>query len=180
MHERRYSAEIERLRSPERVERLEVERVVDLCLRGRMAATVLDAGTGSGLFAEAFAQMGMVVTGLDANPQMIIAARALVPAAEFKEATVESIPFAEKSFDIVFLGLVLHEADHVGQALSECKRTARQRVCILEWAYRQEDFGPPLEHRLQSEDVLMMARRAGFHKSEVITLKSLLLYVLEV
>lgn len=143
-------------------------------------ASVLDVGTGSGLFAEQFVEVGMVVTGLDVNPHMIAAARALVPAADFKEATVESIPFADRSFDIVFLGLVLHEADHVEQALSECRRTARRRVCVLEWAYREEDFGPPLEHRLKPEDVLTMAKRTGFHKSDVITLKSLLLYVLEV
>ena len=37
---------------------LEVERVVDLCLEMSPMADLLDIGTGSGLFAEAFAAPG--------------------------------------------------------------------------------------------------------------------------
>ena len=58
--EKRYSREIERLRSPERVARLEVERVVPLALAGLPGLkTVLDIGAGSGLFAEQFAALGI-------------------------------------------------------------------------------------------------------------------------
>ncbi len=52
MHEKRFSGDINRLRSPERQERLEVERVTGLCLEGIFPKTMLDIGTGSGLFAE--------------------------------------------------------------------------------------------------------------------------------
>ncbi len=180
MHERRYNAEIDRLRSPERTERLEVPRVIDLCLEGAHMHTVLDVGTGSGLFAEGFAKEGVAVTGIDAKLEMIEVSRKLVPEAEFEQATVESIPFADKSFDLVFLGFVLHEADDAEQALRECKRCAKHRVSVLEWAYREEDFGPPLEHRLRSEDLLSMANKLGFKSTAVITLKRLLLYQFQV
>lgn len=176
MHERRYSAEIERLRSKDRIERLEVERVVDLCLEGKGRSTVLDVGTGSGLFAEQFVRKGASVTGIDPNPEMLAAARLFVPEAKFEQATVEAIPFPDKSFDIVFLGVVLHEADDVRRALSECRRVARGSVEILEWAYREEDFGPPLEHRLEPQAVLAMAEEAGFRSRDVHPLKHLLLY----
>ncbi len=131
MHERRYNAEIDRLRSPERTKRLEVPRVIELCLEEARVHTVLDVGTGSGLFAEGFAKKGIAVTGIDANLEMVEISRKLVPGAEFEQATVESIPFADKSFDLVFLGLVLHEADDAEQALKECKRCARQSVSVL-------------------------------------------------
>jgi ubiquinone/menaquinone biosynthesis C-methylase UbiE len=180
MHERRYNAEIDRLRSPERTERLEVPRVIDLCLEGAHMRTVLDVGTGSGLFAEGFAKKGIAVTGIDAKLEMVEVSRKLVPGAEFEQATVESIPFADKSFDLVFLGLVLHEADDVEQALKECRRCARHSVSVLEWAFREEDFGPPLEHRLKSEDVVSMAKKLGFKSTSVITLKKLLLYHFQV
>lgn len=176
MHERRYSAEIDRLRSPERTERLEVPLAIDLCLKGAQVHTVLDVGTGSGLFAEGFAKRGVAVTGIDAKLEMIEVSRKLVPEAKFEQATVESIPFADKSFDLVFLGLVLHEADDAEKALSECKRCAKLSVRVLEWAYRDEDFGPPLEHRLKSEDLVAMAKKLGFKSIAVVPLKQLLLY----
>jgi hypothetical protein len=47
---------------------------------------------------------------------------------------------------------------------------------VLEWNYRQEEFGPPLEHRLKSEDVVAMAKQVGFHGTELIPLRDLLLY----
>ncbi len=55
--------QIERLRSPERLERLEVERVVSLALEGPLLRSVIDIGTGTGVFAEAFARHGLAVTG---------------------------------------------------------------------------------------------------------------------
>ena len=53
MHERKFNREIERLRDPERVARMEVPRVVDLSLEGiPLNGRVLDIGSGSGLFSE--------------------------------------------------------------------------------------------------------------------------------
>ena len=50
--------QVERLRTPERVARLEVERVIDLALSGLAARSVLDVGIGSALFSEAFFGVG--------------------------------------------------------------------------------------------------------------------------
>ena len=93
MHERRYNAAIERLRNPERVALLEIERVVGLSLEGLTPANVLDVGTGSGLFAEAFAKRGLAVTGIDTNPDMLAAAKVFVPSGGFVQATFEELPF---------------------------------------------------------------------------------------
>jgi ribosomal protein L11 methylase PrmA len=59
MHEKRFEGDIDRLRTPERVERLDVERVVDLCLEKVKVHSVLDVGTGSALFAESFSKRGL-------------------------------------------------------------------------------------------------------------------------
>jgi ubiquinone/menaquinone biosynthesis C-methylase UbiE len=176
MHERRFQGEIARLRSPERIERLEVERVVGLCLEGVHITSVLDVGTGSGIFAEGFAEKANTVVGIDANLEMIKVSKKLVPKAVFQLAMVESIPFADKSFDLVFLGLVLHESDDAQKALLESKRCAKRTVVVLEWPYKQEEVGPPLEHRLKSEDVVAIAKRVGFTAITITPLKDLLLY----
>ncbi|TSA15455.1 class I SAM-dependent methyltransferase [bacterium] len=176
MHERRFQAEIERLRLPERIERLEVERVISLSLEGGRVKSILDVGTGSGIFAEGFAKKIATVVGIDANPEMIKVSKGLVPNAIFQLATAESIPFEDKSFDLVFLGLVLHEADDAQKALSESKRCAKRSVVVLEWPYKQEEMGPPLAHRLKSEDIVAMAKIVGFKAITIIPLKDLLLY----
>ena len=45
----RFTGEIERLRTPERVARVEVGRVAELCLSGLQARSMLDVGTGTGV-----------------------------------------------------------------------------------------------------------------------------------
>jgi len=104
MHERRFNGEVERLRAPQRLALLEVDRVVDLCLKSIKAKNVLDVGTGSGIFAEAFSKRGMNVTGIDPNPEMLKAAKEFAPVGTFLQGTVEEIPLDDKSFDIIFLG----------------------------------------------------------------------------
>jgi len=176
MHERRFHGEVERLRAPQRFALLEVERVVDLCLEGIQAMTVLDVGTGSGIFAEAFSKRGIELTGIDPNPEMLKAAQEFVPTGTFLQGTIEGIPSKGKSFDLVFLGHVLHESDNLISALSESKRVARQRVCILEWPYKQEEGGPPLEHRLKTEEILAAAKQVGFSSVETIQLQHMVFF----
>ncbi|HUN65496.1 MAG TPA: class I SAM-dependent methyltransferase [Bacteroidota bacterium] len=178
MHERRYAGGIERLRSPERVRLLEVERVIDLALSGAEIRTVLDVGTGSGIFAEAFARRGLSVTGIDPQPGMLEAAREYVPAGVFQSGTVEQIPFPDRSFDLVFLGHVLHESDDLERALGETVRCARARVAILEWPYLEETAGPPIAHRLRPEEILETARKIGCRTPEVRRLDHMVLILL--
>ena len=52
-NDRRYSGEIERLRSKQRLTLLEVPRVIQYSLDQIVVKSVLDIGTGSGIFAEA-------------------------------------------------------------------------------------------------------------------------------
>jgi len=178
MHEKRFAGDVARLRSPERVERLEVARVVDLCLDGADAPfhTVLDVGTGSGLFAEGFAARGLDLAGVDAKPEMIAAAQSYVPAGQFREASAEALPYPDEAFDLVFMGLLLHESDEPLQALREARRVTRVRVGVLEWRYEDGDFGPPLAHRVSPDALVELARQAGFSRCETLPLTHLVLY----
>ncbi|MDD5369272.1 MAG: methyltransferase domain-containing protein [Anaerolineaceae bacterium] len=177
MHERRFHREIERLRDPERIARLEVGRVVDLTLQGLPSPqTVLDVGAGSGVFAEQFASKGLQVTGLDVNPDMLPAAQLHVPAGIFREGTAEDLPFQSGGFDVVFMGLLLHETDDPMKALKEAYRVASKRVAILEWPDEEQTFGPPRADRLSSQTITTFARQAGFQEIETIRLSNLVFY----
>ncbi len=162
MHDRRFEGDIARLRAPERVALLEVARVVDLCLEGITVRRALDVGTGSGIFAEAFAARGLAVAGVDVNPDMLPVALGFVPGGEFHVAPAEALPFGDGTFDLVYLGHVLHETDDPVQALAEARRVATARVAVLEWPYLNEEKGPPLAHRLSPARVAELARAAGF------------------
>lgn len=177
MHERRFNREIERLRNPQRIARLEVQRVVDLSLE-KMAGvrTVLDVGTGSGLFAENFSAHGLAVTGVDANPEMLPAARRYVPSGTFREGVAEKLPFEDGAFDLVFMGLLLHETDDAQTALDEAHRVASKRVAILEWPDEEQSFGPPREHRLSYDKITSLVQQAGFKEVQYIRLEHLALY----
>ncbi len=179
MHEKRFQGEIARLRDPDRVNRLEVDRVVDLCLEDNHPARVLDVGTGTALFAEAFSRRGLEVAGVDVSPEMLAAARGFVPSGDFREAVAEALPFPDHAFDLVFLGVVLHEADDPLKALQEALRTTRHRVCILEWPYREQSFGAPLHERLKPEEIEDLFTRAGFKAWRTAELSNTVLYLLD-
>jgi ubiquinone/menaquinone biosynthesis C-methylase UbiE len=163
MDNRIYSSKIEKLRSKDRLQLLEVDRVVELSLEAIQVHSILDVGTGSAIFAEAFARKkNMSVSGVDINENMIEEAKKYVPIANFTVGKAEQLPFSENNFDIVFLGHVLHESESIKQVLAEAKRVAKQRVVVLEWPYKQEKQGPPLAHRLKSQDIIDTAEKVGF------------------
>lgn len=176
MHEKRFHGGPERLRSPERLARLEVPRVVELFWKDREAQSILDIGTGTGVFAEALARPGVRVTGVDVSDEMLNHARALVPQANFVHGALESLPSPDRAFDVAFLGLVLHETEHLGQALSEVRRVTRQGAVVLEWPETPGDMGPPAEHRLTRTQIEEAARQAGFAAVRVESLTDLVLY----
>ncbi|MBN1576874.1 MAG: class I SAM-dependent methyltransferase [Chitinispirillaceae bacterium] len=176
MQKRIDKSEIEQLRSPKRVTMLEVERVVELCLEQLFITRVLDVGAGSGLFADAFALRNLEVTGIDKNPSMVKTASDLVLNARFREASAEMLPFADRSFDLVFIAHVLHESDDPLLILKEAKRVAVSRVAILEWPYRSENKGPPLEKRFEPDKIKKLARLAGLTAVKKIDLEFMVFY----
>lgn len=179
MTEDRKCHNLEKLRSPERLALLEADRVVQLTLEGISSGSILDIGTGSGLFAEAFMKQGLKVTGIDEQEKMLAAARGFVPEGEFRIASAESLPFPDASFDLSFLGHVLHESETPLRVLQEALRVSRRRVSVLEWPYREEAEGPPKAHRLRSEEVLDCAADAGFKQSREIQLSHMVLFLLD-
>ncbi|MBN1308114.1 MAG: class I SAM-dependent methyltransferase [Chitinispirillaceae bacterium] len=165
------------LRSRERVKMLEVERVVELCLEQLFITRVLDVGSGSGLFAEAFALRNLEVTGIDKNPAMVKTASDLVPNARFREGSAEMLPFADRSFDLVFIAHVLNESDDPLLILREARRVAVSRVALLEWPYRpEEDKGPPLEERFKPDEIKKLVRLAGLRALKIIDLNFMVFY----
>ena len=91
--------------------------------RGRIASGmhVLDAGCGGGRNLVYLLRQGFDVRGVDADPQAVDTTRNLVHPmfpdadARFVVAPVESMPFADASFDVVISSAVLHFASDEAQ-----------------------------------------------------------------
>ena len=128
-------------------------------------------GTGSGVFAEVFTYRGLNVTGIDLQEPMLEAARRFVTTAHFRSADSIALPFGDDSFDLCFLGLVLHKAGRLLLTVQEASRVCAMRAAVLEWSYAVHDFGPPLKDRLKSDEVLRMGNSAGFSQIKTIPLE---------
>src|ERR1700722_6436270 len=60
---------------------------------------MLDVGCGAGLMLQLAAGRGASVSGFDATEPMIAIARSRVPGGDFRIGDMESLPFADNSFD---------------------------------------------------------------------------------
>jgi SAM-dependent methyltransferase len=67
---------------------------------------ILDLGCGDGQLTQRIAATGAIVTGVDASPSMVAAARARGIAVV--EAPAESLPYPNAAFDAVFSNAALH------------------------------------------------------------------------
>jgi SAM-dependent methyltransferase len=99
---------------------------------------VLDVACGTGVVARAARSRAGVrgtVTGLDANPGMLTVARELDAAIEWREGRAESLPFADRSFDVVLSQFGLMFFADRQQALQEMLRvvTGGGRVAVAVW-----------------------------------------------
>lgn len=90
---------------------------------------VLDIGCGDGTFAVELARRGAIVTGIDASPAMIDAARARAAQhnvdVTFQVAQAERLPFAAGQFDVVTAITILCFVDDAGPVFSEIARVLK-------------------------------------------------------
>jgi SAM-dependent methyltransferase len=99
--------------------------------------SLLDLGCGDGSFCVFAAQRGAIVHGVDAEPDAIAAALEAVPGADLRLALMESLPWADGSFDVVTSFNALQYALDPEMALSEASRVTRPdvRIAVCKWGH---------------------------------------------
>lgn len=100
--------------------------------------SLLDLGCGDGAFCAFAAHRGAIVHGLDAEPDAIAEALEAVPGADLRLGLMESLPWADASFDVVTSFNGVQYALDPGLALAEAARVLRPsgRIAVSKW-------GPP-------------------------------------
>ena len=103
--------------------------------------SLLDLGCGGGAFCAFADRRGAIVHGLDAEPEAIAQALEAVPGGDFRLGLMESLPWAEGSFDVVTAFNALQYAIDRELALKEACRVVRSggRIAVCKW-------GPPAEN----------------------------------
>ena len=103
--------------------------------------TVLDLGCGHGAFCAFAVRRGAIVHGVDLEPDGIAEALDAVPGADVRLGMMESLPWADDSFDVVTSFNALQYALDTEMALTEASRVAHPdgRIVICKW-------GPPAEN----------------------------------
>ncbi|HEY1521282.1 MAG TPA: class I SAM-dependent methyltransferase [Solirubrobacteraceae bacterium] len=100
--------------------------------------SLLDLGCGDGVFCAFAARHGAIVHGVDAEPDAIAEAMEAVPGGDFRLGLMESLPWADASFDVVTSFDAVQYALDPELALIEGARVLRPdgRLAVCKW-------GPP-------------------------------------
>ncbi|MEO8922366.1 MAG: class I SAM-dependent methyltransferase [Caldimonas sp.] len=105
----------------------------DVLLRPELAGagTSLDVGCGPGLAAQTFARKIAAVSGIDAAAPFIEIARARVGGGDFRVGEMESLPYADQSFDVVTGFNAFQYATSPAKALREARRVVKDAGVIV-------------------------------------------------
>lgn len=122
---------------------------------------VLDVATGTGLVAAELLRRGHTVTGLDQSPEMLeVARRRFGGRVELVEASADTIPFADASFDHLTFTYLLRYVDDPSVTLAELARVVRSGGTVASLEFRlPEGLARPL-WELYVRGVLPLAGRA--------------------
>ena len=158
------------LLSPQRQERLDVQRVISLLPAGTHHV-IADIGCGPGYFAVPLGKYVFhgKVFAIDVQQEMLDATREELERIHLTNVEVllskeKTFPIKDDELDGAFAAFVVHEAEDPGGMMSELERCVRTGgwLALLEWHKWEMDSGPPLEDRIEEADLLEMAQQAGF------------------
>lgn len=97
---------------------------------------LLDIGCGSGESTVFLSSLGAEATGLDLSPDMIRVAETLAgesgSTARFRTGDAQSLPFPDKSFDVVYAANVMHHCDP-DRCIAEWRRVLKDGGVLAFW-----------------------------------------------
>jgi SAM-dependent methyltransferase len=101
----------------------------------RAGTRLLDVGCGSGYALQVAAKRGATVSGFDASEGLLRVARFRLPEADFDQGDLESLPYADRTFDAVTAFNSVQYASDPVAGLREIRRVASTGapVAVASW-----------------------------------------------
>jgi len=116
------------------------ERIVTRATTSGLKA-ILEVGCGSGNYLEAIAAIGAFsVAGIDPSSAMLDRLRERMPAAEVVIASAESIPFPDRSFDLIYSVDVIHHVKDRDAFVREARRVLNPGGWLVTVTDSEEDL----------------------------------------
>ena len=132
---------------------------------------VADIGCGPGYFTIPLAKYlyNGKVNALDVQQEMLDATRKTLDDARLTNVEVtlskeRKLPLDDESLDGVLMAFVLQEADGPAALLKDARRCLKPAgwLAVLEWHKRETDQGPPVERRIDPDEMRAMAEKLEF------------------
>lgn len=159
---------LERLERPERYAIYKPEELlVQAGLTAGMSCVDIGCGTGfyTGIALNIVGKTGEVFA-LDIEDRMLdyTQHRNLDGNLHLLKSQESTFPLLDKKLDFAIMGLVLHEAIDPVSFLQETARVLKDGGILvgLEWKKKQEDKGPAVHERIDSEETRKLLEVAGF------------------
>ena len=165
---------IERLRSPERLEYFDPDRIWDV-LNPVPDCTLIDVGTGVGFIALPFAKRypAAQVYGCDILDGMIDMLREDAAAQGLGNVkgivmTSNTVDLPDGVADVVVMAQLHHELDTPEPLLAECKRllVTEGIVAIIDWKDEDNGHSPPAGRRVPEAQMRSQLEGTGFSDLE--------------
>ena len=129
---------------------------------------VADLGCGAGYLAGWLAERSSEVIGVDHSERMLVAARANVPAAEFRQGELDALPLLDAEVHVAFANLVWHHLPDHDAAAREVHRVVQPGGHVVvsdllphESDWMRERMGD-LRLGIKPDQVVGSLARAGF------------------
>ncbi|MFD1019514.1 class I SAM-dependent methyltransferase [Thalassobacillus hwangdonensis] len=170
MSEKKFNPEkADKLLTKEREEKIQPKALMDR-LQISESDTIADLGAGNGFFTLPLAKRTKEkVYAVDLEPQMLDLLRQRVEEAQLKNvdyvvSDLENIDLKDDTADKLMVAFVIHEVGSIPQALSEMKRIMKKdaQVMFVEWEAVESESGPPLHHRIPSDELMKILDQEGF------------------
>lgn len=159
---------IEKLNNPKRLESIPPDFVWEK-LNLSEAKTIVDIGSGTGLFSTAFSKFmdNGKVYALDISEVMVewmkknlVGFKNVIPMI----MSESEIPFEEKSSDLVIMISLHHELESPDTILAESMRILKAggKICIIDWKKEETPYGPSYEIRYPIQEIYNQLEAVGF------------------
>ena len=133
----------------------DVERAINKLLPRRRVGDLIDLGTGTGRILQLCAPHAERLTGVDRSREMLSVARANLDGPDYRHcalrrASIDQLPFPDKSFDVAICHMVLHFLPDPATAILEAARVLRPRGRLILVDFAPHDstvLGPEHAHR---------------------------------
>ena len=162
---------LEHLNDPARLERVKPQTIWQALDLQAQPRTIVDLGAGTGLYAREFAALAPSATVFAcdvAEPMVAWMTENLSPSdlRHIRPTLVSesSIGLPRAGVDLVIMIRVLHELERADTTLQNIREVLRPgaTLAIVDYHKRETGSGPPVAHRISSEDAQSLVESAGF------------------